>query len=387
MREQLSREELNRYSRHLVLPGMGMDGQLKLKASSVLVVGAGGLGCPALLYLAAAGVGRIGIVDQDNVELSNLQRQVLYTVDDIGASKSETAARRLKELNPHVEFISYPVRITSENALPVVQTYDVVIDGTDNFPTRYLLNDACVLLNKPLVYGSILKFEGHVAVFNFRQADGTFTSNYRDIFPMPPEEGSVPDCESGGVLGVLPGMIGTIMATEVLKVITGVGAPLTDRLLVLDAETMEHMVLRFRSRGTRTQIDRLIDYDLFCGKSQENSKSLRTDDNTNGMKEITVDELKDLKESGSDFQLIDVREPHEYDIANLEGELIPMNEIPHKVDRISRDKRVVLYCRTGRRSGEAIQWLERNHKFDNLYNLKGGILEWAREIDPEMEAY
>jgi sulfur-carrier protein adenylyltransferase/sulfurtransferase len=385
--QKLSAEELDRYSRHLVLREFGMEGQLNVKASSVLVVGAGGLGCPALLYLTAAGVGRIGIVDSDSVALSNLQRQILYTVDDVGQSKSDTAVQRLKKINPNVEFMSYPFRITSENALSIVAGYDLVIDGSDNFPTRYLLNDACVLSDRTLVYGSVLKFEGHVSVFNLRLANGSFTSNYRDVFPNPPDEGTAPNCEDAGVLGVLPGMVGTIMASETLKVISKTGLTLADRLLVLDAETMDQTILRIKNQNTRAQITELIDYDLFCGKSQENNKSLPTQNKATGMKEITVEELKELKESGEDFQLIDVREPHEYDICNLEGELIPMSEIPGKVDKINRDKQVVVYCRSGRRSGDTILWLERNHQFKNLFNLKGGILAWAREIDPDMATY
>lgn len=385
--EKLSNEELRRYSRHLVLQEFGLEAQLRLKASSVLVVGAGGLGCPVLMYLAAAGVGKIGIVDHDKLDLSNLQRQVLYTVEDLGHSKAEMASKRLKMLNPNVELEIHDVRITSENALRLIEPFGVVVDGSDNFPTRYLLNDACVLLDKTLVYGSILKFEGHVAVFNWPKPDGSFSSNYRDVFPEPPDEDTVPNCEEAGVLGVLPGMIGTAMANEALKVISEIGVPLADRLLVLDAETMDINTIRVRNKKSRTGITRLIDYDLFCGKSQQNNKSLPSRNNTKRMKEITVEELKELKDSGKEFQLIDVREPHEYDICNLEGELIPMREVPNKVDKIDKEKQVIVYCRSGRRSGDAILWLERNHHFDNLYNLKGGILAWAREIDPEMPTY
>jgi adenylyltransferase/sulfurtransferase len=353
----------------------------------VLVVGAGGLGCPALMYLAAAGVGTLGVADHDVVDLTNLQRQILYTVDDIGKKKAEASIERLQKLNPNVSFNSHAIKLTSENALQILNGYDVVIDGSDNFPTRYLLNDACVLLKKTLVYGSILKFEGQVCVFNWKKWDATYSSNYRDLFPQPPDIATVPNCEEAGVLGVLPGIVGTIQATEALKIITGVGIPLFDKLLILDAETMEQTVVKIKNRDARSTISTLIDYDLFCGKSPKKSKSLQSDTNENNMKEITVEELKELKDSGGDFQLIDVREPHEYDICNLEGELIPMGQIPNNVTKISKDKQVIIYCRSGKRSGYVISWLEKNHQLNNLYNLKGGILAWAREIDPEMETY
>jgi sulfur-carrier protein adenylyltransferase/sulfurtransferase len=381
----LSSEEYKRYSRHLVLKGFGVDNQLKLKHASVLVVGAGGLGSPALLYLAAAGVGSLGIADHDVVDISNLQRQVLYTMDNVGKSKADAAASRIKDLNPLLSIHVHKSRIVSDNALDIISRYDVVIDGTDNFPTRYLLNDACVLLDKPLVYGSVLEFEGQLAVFNYKSADQHFSSNYRDVFPEPPSAESVPNCEQAGVLGVLPGLIGTMQATEAIKIITGIGEPLVNRLMIFDSATMEQSIIRVPNRKARDTIKSLIDYEDFCGISRDKNKSL--DVNKPDMKEVTVQELQKLKESGADFQLIDVREPHEYDICNLDGELIPMSEIPHSVDKIAKDKQVIIHCRSGKRSGDMLLWLEKNHGFKNLYNLKGGVLAWAKEIDPSMPTY
>ncbi|MBT1686988.1 molybdopterin-synthase adenylyltransferase MoeB [Dawidia soli] len=383
----LTNEEIKRYGRHLVLEEFGMNGQQRLKQARVLVVGAGGLGSPSLLYLAAAGVGTLGIVDFDTVDLSNLQRQILFTTADIGRNKAVAAAGRLQQLNPTITLRTHTARITAANAPELVAAYDVVLDGTDNFPTRYLLNDACVLLDKPLVYGSILRFEGQVAVFNFRYADGRYSANYRDLFPVPPDPASVPNCEQAGVLGVLPGMIGSMQANEVIKILTGVGEPLADRLLLLDSTTMRQQVIRIKPQGGRDSIKQLLDYDEFCGISADKSKSLNVNNQDYTMKEVTVQELKEMMDSGADFQLIDVREPHEFDICNLQGELIPQADVPHSVDRISKDKKVVIHCRSGARSGNMVQWLEKNHGFTNLYNLQGGILAWARDIDPEMPTY
>lgn len=383
----LTNEELTRYSRHLVLQEFGIDKQLRLKQSKVLVVGAGGLGSPALLYLAAAGVGMLGIVDHDSVALSNLQRQVLFSVDDIGHNKATRAADRLQKLNPNIAIISYPEKITSVNAMNIVRGYDVVIDGTDNFPTRYLLNDACVLLNKPLVYGSILRLEGQLSVFNLEVRPGIFSSNYRDLFPIPPDPSSVPNCEQAGVLGVLPGIIGSMQANEAIKIITGVGEPLADTLVLFDSGSVLQTTIRIKNQNARNNIKHLADYDEFCGISDQKSKSLTSKTDTNHMKEITVQELKQLIDSKADFQLIDVREPHEFDICEIGGELIPQGDIPSNVDKISKTKQVVIHCRSGARSGNMVQWLEKNHGFTNLYNLKGGILAWAREIDPSMPQY
>lgn len=375
----LSNEEVKRYSRHLVLQEFGLENQLKLKSAKILVVGAGGLGSPVLLYLAAAGVGTLGIIDFDSVDLSNLQRQVLFSVTDIGRNKAEAAGTRLRELNPEIRIEVFTSKITSMNALDIVKNYDVIVDGTDNFQTRYLMNDTCILADKPLVYGSILRFEGQVAVFNYRYPDGTYSANYRDLFPVPPDPASVPNCEQAGVLGVLPGMIGSMQASEAIKLVTGLGEPLADKLLLLETLSMEQTIIRIRNRDSRSKVKNLIDYDEFCGLSLGANKT--------AMKEVTVQELKKLMDEGADFQLIDVREPHEYDICNIEGELIPQGEIPGSVDRISKDKQVIIHCRSGARSGNMVQWLEKNHGFTNLYNLQGGILAWARDIDPEMPTY
>jgi molybdopterin/thiamine biosynthesis adenylyltransferase/rhodanese-related sulfurtransferase len=369
-----TQDEKVRYSRHFVLPGFGEDGQRKLKASGVLVVGAGGLGAPVLLYLAAAGVGRIGIADPDEVSLSNLQRQVLFTTKDIGQKKAVVAASRIKELNPLIAAESIPQQITSRNALSIISQYDLVVDATDNFPTRYLLNDACVLSSKPLVYGAVFRYEGQVAVFNVD--DGP---NYRDLYPAPPAPGSVPDCEQGGVLGVLPGVIGCLQANEVIKNLCGARDTLAGKLAVIDLQTLEMQVIVIPNQNQRQKIRNLIDYDEFCG-----IKSVQRSGN---MKEVTVLELKAMMDAKEDFQLIDCREPHEADICEIGGELIPQADIPSNIDKISRSKKVVIHCRSGARSGRMVQWLEQNHKFTNLYNLKGGILAWSDEIDPNVAKY
>lgn len=367
-------KELERYSRHLVLPAFGLEGQKKLKAASVLVVGAGGLGCPALQYLVAAGIGRIGILDFDVVSESNLQRQVLYGTEDIGKSKVQQAVKKLSQLNPYTSLSALETKIDSGNALEIISPYDVVVDCTDNFQTRYLLNDACVLLDKPLIYGSIFRYEGQVAVFNFKRA-----ANYRDLYPAPPAAGSVPNCEEGGVLGVLPGVIGSLQANEAIKIITDLGEPLSGKLLIVDMLSLETRLINFPNQNQRNSIKKLIDYDAFCGIQQPKPEP--------EMKEITVEELKRLKDEGKDFQLIDVREMYEVEICHIDGEHIPLGEIPHNVDRISKDKQVIIHCRSGSRSGNTVKWLEKNHQFENLYNLKGGILAWADQIDPTMSKY
>lgn len=383
---KLTPEEIKRYSRHLVLQEFGLESQLKLKNARVLVIGAGGLGSPILLYLVAAGIGTIGVVDFDTLDVSNLQRQVLFTIEDVGANKAKAAIDNLRQLNPHVQLMAFSERLTSANAKEIIQPFDVVLDGTDNFQTRYLANDACVLLNKPLVYGSILKFEGQVSVFNLPLENGGFSTNYRDLFPQPPDPSSVPNCEQAGVLGVLPGIIGSMMANEAIKILTRTGEPLADQLLLFDSLTMQQTIIRIQNQNSRATINVLIDYDEFCGISQKKNKSLNVNQNQT-MKEVTVQELKKLIDSGANFQLIDVREPHEFDICNLNGELIPQGDIPSSVDKISKDKQVVIHCRSGARSGNMVQWLEQNHGYTNLYNLKGGILAWAREIDPSMPTY
>lgn len=371
---KLTEKEFERYSRQVALSNFGLKAQEKLKASSVLVVGAGGLGCPALLYLTAAGTGHIGIVDFDVVQESNLQRQVLFATNDIGRNKAEAAAHRLNKINPYVKIQAYPYRLTPENAADIIKLYDIIVDGSDNFSTRYLVNDACVVLGKPLVYGSILQYEGQLAVFNIEINEEERSVNYRDLFPTPPNESEIPNCAEAGVLGVLPGIIGCMMATEVIKLITGLEKPLINRLLLLDSLTMELTSVAIPKRYSRSAIHILSDYQVIC-----NSNKIYK------MKELTVHELKALRDAGEAFQLIDVREPHENEQANLSGELIPMNQIPHNIHRILRDRKVIIHCRSGSRSGNIIQWLEKNHGFDNLYNLKGGILAWAREIDPTLE--
>ncbi|MEQ9422969.1 MAG: molybdopterin-synthase adenylyltransferase MoeB [Cyclobacteriaceae bacterium] len=371
-----SKEELERYSRHLIIPEFNIEGQRRLKDSKVLVVGTGGLGSPLLLYLTAAGVGTIGILDFDIVDETNLQRQVLFSVDDVGKPKVEAAQKRLIGLNPHVQFNVHNVQLTSQNALDIIKDYDLVADGTDNFPTRYLVNDACVMLGKPNVYASIFRFEGQVSVFNYK--DGP---HYRDLFPTPPPPGLVPSCAEGGVIGVLPGIIGSLQANEVLKILSGVGDPLAGRLFLFDALTFETRTLKVHKNPETPEIKELIDYDQFCGLNL-NGKS-----NKEEVKEVTVQDLKNLKESGEDFQLVDVRESYEFDICNIEGDLIPLGSILDNTDKISSDKKVVVHCRSGARSATAITQLERKFGFENLYNLKGGILAWADQIDTSMAKY
>lgn len=382
-----SKEELERYSRHLIIPEFNIEGQKKLKSARVLVIGSGGLGSPLLLYLTAAGVGNIGIVDFDVVDESNLQRQVLFGVEDKGTPKVEAAVRRLKSLNPHVNFKTYNERFTSQNALDIIKDYDVIADGTDNFPTRYLVNDACVLLGKVNVYASIYRFEGQCSVFNYTDKNGVTGPNYRDLFPSPPPPGLVPSCAEGGVIGVLPGILGSLQALEVIKVITGVGDTLSGRLFLFDATTFETRTVKVRRdpanpiNGNHPTQTSLIDYDQFCGIGVAEKKEALN------VKEIDVFELKNLFDSGADFQLIDVREPYEFEIASIGGELMPLKSVSEFAGRISRDKQVVVHCRSGVRSGKAIVELESTFGFTNLYNLKGGILAWAKEVDQEVPTY
>lgn len=382
-----TKEELERYSRHLIIPEFNIEGQKKLKAAKVLVIGSGGLGAPLLLYLAAAGVGTLGIVDFDTVDASNLQRQVLFSVDDIGQPKVDAAARRLRGLNPHIAVKTYNTKFTSANALEIVREYDVVADGTDNFPTRYLVNDACVLLGKVNVYASIYRFEGQASVFNQLLEDGIRGPNYRDLFPSPPPPGLVPSCAEGGVIGVLPGILGSLQANEVIKVISGVGETLSGRLFLFDAATFETRTLKvYRNpenplTGDHPTQTGLIDYEAFCGLNIQ-SRSDESD-----VRELTVEELNGLRTSGIDHQLIDVREPYEYAIANIGGELAPLKSVAEYAPRIRRDVKVIIHCRSGVRSAKAIRELASTFGFDNLYNLKGGILAWADEIDQEVVKY
>ena len=380
---QFSKEELARYNRHIIIPEFGLEAQQKLKAAKVLVVGSGGLGSPALLYLTAAGVGTIGIIDFDVVDDSNLQRQILFGVESVGLPKVEAARKRLEALNPHINIRLYNEQLTSKNALDIIREYDVVADGTDNFPTRYLVNDACVLTGKPNIYASIFQFEGQVSVFNYRNANGETGPNYRDLYPTPPPPGLVPSCAEGGVLGVLPGIIGSMQASEVIKVITGVGETLSGRFFIFDALNFETRTFKISKRadnpisGKNPTITELIDYEQFCG--------MKTIEKP--IKEISARELYDLQVRGEKFQLIDVREPHEYDIVNLGGELIPLAMVSANADKIDRDKKVVVHCKMGGRSAKAIRELEEKYGFDNLYNLTGGVLAYIDEVKPELTKY
>lgn len=382
-----TKAELERYSRHLIIPEFNIAGQQRLKEAKVLVVGSGGLGAPLLQYLAAAGVGHIGIVDFDIVEDHNLQRQVLFGISDVGESKAEAAKARLENLNPYIDIKTYNTRLSSENALEIISQYDVVADGTDNFPTRYLVNDACVLLDKVNVYASIYRFDGQVSVFNYVDpATGERGPNYRDLYASPPPPGLVPSCAEGGVLGVLPGIIGSLQASEVIKVVSGIGDPLSGRLFIFDALGFSTRILKVRRdpanpiNGENPTQTELIDYDYFCGlaPSQQEEEDV--------VPEISVSEFEELRTGGLPFQLIDVREPYEYDIVNISGQLIPVGKIVDHLEKISRDKKVILHCRTGKRSANAIREL-REKGFDNLFNLKGGILAYADEINPELARY
>lgn len=370
---EFSKDELARYSRHIILPEFGIEGQVKLKNAKVLIIGAGGLGSPLLLYLTAAGVGTIGIVDFDNIELSNLQRQLLFTEKDIGKSKIRSAYARLKSLNSNINFKLHEEKLTSDNALEIIKDYDVVADGTDNFPTRYLVNDACVLLNKPNVYGSIHRFEGQVSVFNQVDGEGNVGPNYRDLFPVPPPPAMAPNCAEGGVLGVLAGIIGSMQASEVIKVITGIGSTLSGRLFIIDTFSFETQTVKLRKAAKENAISELIDYEEFCGMNNKISPY--------EVKEITVQELNDMINNGDEYQLIDVRTAFENHVANIGGELMPLEEIVNHVEEISQTKQVVMYCKVGIRSMEAILHLQGVYDFTNLYNLKGGINAWATEID------
>ena len=360
--------ELERYNRHIILPQFGLQGQQKLKAAKVLIVGSGGLGSPLVLYLAAAGVGTIGIIDFDTVSESNLQRQVLFGTGDLGKSKAQTATEKIKAINPNVNVITYNEKMTSVNALEIIEAFDVIADGTDNFPTRYLVNDACVLSGKAYVYGSVFQFEGQVAVFNYKNADGSFGPNYRDLFPSPPPPELIPDCASGGVLGVLPGIIGSMQALEIIKLVTGIGESLSGKFLVFDALGFSTKTFLVKPNpnnplnGTNPSLKALIDYEEFC-----NTKPIQN------IKEITVQQFLELKSKGEEIQLIDVREPLEYEAFNLEGKLIPLKNILEHVSEIEHGKKVIIHCQSGVRSKTAINLLQQQFNFDNLYNLTGGI--------------
>jgi adenylyltransferase/sulfurtransferase len=383
----LSPDEIKRYSRHLIMPEVGMDNQRRLKAGSVLCIGAGGLGSPAAMYLAAAGIGRIGIVDFDVVDFSNLQRQLLHGTSSVGMSKNESAKQRLNDLNPHVQVDTYETLLTSENALELFKEYDVILDGTDNFPTRYLVNDACVLTGKPNAYGSIFRFEGQASVFATKEGPC-----YRCLYPEPPPPGLVPSCAEGGVLGVLPGIIGVIQATETIKLITGLGEPLIGRFMIYDALRMKFRELKLRKDpdcpvcGTHPTVTKLIDYEQFCGIRPEPDLSQVAGATVNEW-EITPVELKKRLDAGETPFILDVREPNEYQINRIAGStLIPLGELPRRYQELPRDREIITQCKMGGRSAKAQDFLK-SQGFTNVKNLKGGILEWIDKVDPSQPKY
>ena len=381
---ELTTDDLSRYSRHLILPEVGMDGQRRLKAARVLCVGTGGLGSPLALYLAAAGIGTLGLVDFDVVDASNLQRQIIHSTKDIGRKKLDSAEEKLLALNPALNVVKHDTMLSSANALDIIKDYDIVADGTDNFPTRYLVNDACVLLGKPNVYGSIFRFEGQASVFATEKGPC-----YRCLYPEPPPPGLVPSCAEGGVLGILPGLVGVIQATEAIKLILGKGESLIGRLLLVDALNMRFRELKLRKNpecpvcGANPTVTKLIDYQQFCGIMPESKqeKALK-----NGIPQISVKELKSRIDAGEDVFILDVREPYEYQIANIGGKLIPQNEVPQRLAEIDRDREIVVQCRSGQRSQRIAEFLQQSG-YRKVTNLAGGILAWADEIDPKMQKY
>jgi adenylyltransferase/sulfurtransferase len=378
----LSNEEVARYSRHLIMPEVGMTGQRKLKAASVLMIGTGGLGAPLGMYLAAAGVGRLGVVDFDVVDASNLQRQIIHGTKDVGRPKVSSAKDRLQDINPHVEIETHETKVTSENALRLFVNYDVIVDGTDNFPTRYLVNDACVLTRKPNVYGSIFRFEGQASVFWAERGPC-----YRCLYPEPPPPGLVPSCAEGGVLGVLPGIIGAIQANEAIKIILGAPDIMVNRLLLFDAWRMRFRELKLRKNpdcpvcGTNPTIKELIDYEQFCGITQHVETKPT-------MEEITATDMKQRLDKGDDIQIIDVREPHEYEIAKIpNSKLIPLGQVLNRMNEIDPDRETIVHCKMGGRSAKAIEALQRSGFQGHLINLKGGITAWSNEVDPSVPKY
>ena len=379
---ELSNEEIARYSRHLIMPEVALDGQKKLKTARVLTVGTGGLGSPLALYLAAAGVGTLGVVDFDIVDESNLQRQIIHGTSDIGRPKIESARDRITDMNPNVKVEAYEEPLTSENALEIFKDYDIIVDGTDNFPTRYLVNDACVLLGKPNVYGSIFRFEGQASVFYAKEGPC-----YRCLYPEPPPPGLVPSCAEGGVLGILPGAIGTIQATETVKLILGIGDPLIGRLLLYDALGMSFRQMKLRKDpncpvcGENPTVTELIDYQEFCGIPQANAQEA-----ANEVPEISVQDLKQKLDNGESVNVLDVREPHEYEVANIGARLIPLGELPQRLVELDQDENFAVHCKTGGRSARAVKLLQ-DAGFQNVYNVKGGINAWSEEIDPSIPKY
>ena len=379
----LTNDEVLRYSRHLIMPEVGMEGQLKLKKAKVLCIGAGGLGSPLALYLAAAGVGTLGMVDFDVVDFTNLQRQILHHTSDVGRPKLQSAAEKIKAMNPEVQLRPFETRLTSQNALDLFRDFDLVVDGTDNFATRYLVNDACVLTGKPNVYGSIFRFEGQVSVFATENGPC-----YRCVYPEPPPPGLVPSCAEGGVLGVLPGLVGVMQATEAIKLILGAGAPLIGRLLLVDALSMKFRELKLRKDpdcpvcGPHRTITKLIDYEQFCGIRGEEKPA----DDAKKLPEISVEELKRRKDAGEDLFILDVREPHEYQICNLGGYLIPLNDLPKRVNELDSSREIVAHCKMGGRSAKAVDFLQKAG-FKKVKNLTGGITAWADRVDPKVPKY
>ena len=378
----LSKEELVRYNRQIILPNFGLEGQERLKASKVLIIGAGGLGIPNISYLAAAGLGEIGIVEYDEISLTNLQRQVIYSTEDIGKNKVALAKERINQLNPNVKVKVFETTISAANAMEIISGFDLVVDGSDNLPTRYLVNDACVFLDKPLVYAAIFRYEGQVSVFNQLQADGSRGPNYRDLFPTPPPPHMVPSCNEGGVFGALAGIIGAMQANEAIKLLAGLGETLSGRLLIYDSLDFTTRFLNIKKNpnnpisGENPSITELIDYEAFCGmkESQVDNQSM------------TVHELNQLLNSKNALFLLDVREPYEYEIANLKGYNIPLAELKSRLSELPKSQAIVAHCKSGVRSERAIQML-REAGFTNLKNLKGGILAWQKEIDNSLELY
>ncbi len=384
----LSQNEMKRYSRHLMMPEVGIRGQERLKAASVLIIGTGGLGSPSSLYLAAAGVGRIGLVDFDKVDYSNLQRQVLYTTSDVGKPKIQVAKERLLATNPEIKIETYETHLGSENAMDLFKSYDIIIDGTDNFPTRYLTNDACVLLGKPNVYGSIFRFEGQASLFDAKKGPC-----YRCLYPEPPPPGMVPSCAEGGVLGILPGLIGVIQATEAIKLILGEPDVLIGRLLLVNALKMRFREVKLRKNedcplcGKHRTIHRLIDYNQFCGVTPENQQQAPIQEGTDSL-EISVKELDRIIKSGKKVRIIDVRERHEWEICHLDqAELMPLSEFQNHISKLKKDEEIIIHCRSGGRSMQALQILRDTFGFKKVKSLTGGITAWAEEIDPSMPTY
>src|SRR5437763_4803779 len=377
----LNKDEILRYSRHLIMPEVGMEGQQKLKAAHVLCIGTGGLGSPMALYMAAAGVGTLGLVDFDVVDYTNLQRQIIHFTSDVGRKKLDSAADKLKAINPYLNLRTFDTRLSSANALELFREFDIIADGTDNFPTRYLVNDACVLTGKPNVYGSIFRFEGQASVFATEEGPC-----YRCLYPEPPPPGLVPSCAEGGVLGILPGLVGVMHATEVIKLILGKVEPLIGRLLLIDALGMKFRELKLRKNpdcpvcGTHPTVTKLIDYNEFCGIRGEEKQV------SNGVPEIQVEELKRRLDAKEDLFVLDVREPHEYQICNIGGYLIPLNDLPKRVNELDSSREIVVHCKMGGRIAKAVAFLQQAG-FQKVHNLAGGITAWADRVDPKVPEY